>query len=72
LIKVKVKDGEPIEKAIKRFKRICEREGLNKMMRKAEFYEKPSEKRRRKKRDSQREIFKQQRQDEKDKLTINI
>jgi small subunit ribosomal protein S21 len=46
-IKVIPKPGEKIQFTMKRFKKICEREGLVREMRRLEAYEKPSDKRRR-------------------------
>ncbi|NIZ40582.1 30S ribosomal protein S21 [Entomospira nematocerorum] len=39
---IKVNDDEPLEKAIKRFKRIVEKEGIIREWKNREFYEKPS------------------------------
>ncbi len=47
-MRVVVKDSQSFEKALKRFKRECIREGLIADMRRSEFYEKPSVKKRRK------------------------
>lgn len=44
---VKVRDHEPFEIALRRFKRICEKAGLISEMRRHEFYEKPKWKRKR-------------------------
>ncbi len=49
-IKVKCDRGENLERVLKRFKKQCEKEGLIKDIKKNMFYEKPSEKRRRKRR----------------------
>ena len=46
---VKVKENEPVEIAIRRFKRACERAGILADVRKQEFYEKPTQERKRKK-----------------------
>lgn len=46
---VKVKDNEPFEVAIRRFKRTCEKAGVISEMRRHEFYEKPKWIRKRKK-----------------------
>lgn len=46
---VKVKEGEPVEIAIRRFKRSCEKAGVLADVRKREFYEKPTQERKRKK-----------------------
>lgn len=45
---VRVKDGEYFEGALKRFKKIVEKAGILTELRKREFYEKPSVKRKRK------------------------
>jgi small subunit ribosomal protein S21 len=44
---VRVKKDESIAKALRRFKRQCDREGLIKEMKKRRCYIKPSERRRR-------------------------
>ena len=46
-IKVAVRPGEPPEKVLQRFKRICSKEGLLKEIRNRAYFEKPSERRRR-------------------------
>jgi len=48
--KVDVGYNEPIERALRRFKRKIEREGILKTLKARKYYEKPSEIRRRKKR----------------------
>lgn len=48
LIQVRVKRGETVEKALKRLKKIMDKEGLMKQLRANRYFEKPSEKRRRK------------------------
>lgn len=45
---VRVKDGEYFESALKRFKKIVEKAGILTELRKREYYEKPSVKRKRK------------------------
>lgn len=45
---VKLKDNEPFEVALRRFKRACEKAGILTEVRKREFYEKPTEERKRK------------------------
>lgn len=45
---VKVKNNEPFESAIRRFKRTCEKAGVVAEVRKREFYEKPTWARKRK------------------------
>ena len=46
---VKVKEGEPVDVAIRRFKRSCEKAGVLGDVRKREFVEKPTQERKRKK-----------------------
>lgn len=45
---VRIRDGESFEGALKRFKKIVEKSGLMTELRKREYYEKPSQKRKRK------------------------
>lgn len=44
---IRVKDNEPVEIALRRFKRACEKAGILTEMRRREFYEKPTEARKR-------------------------
>ena len=46
---VKVKENEPFDVALRRFKRSCEKAGLLAEVRSREFYEKPTAERKRKK-----------------------
>ncbi|HGP3544688.1 TPA: 30S ribosomal protein S21 [Acinetobacter baumannii] len=46
---VKLKEGEPVDVAIRRFKRSYEKAGVLADVRKREFYEKPTQERKRKK-----------------------
>ena len=46
---VKVKENEPVDIAIRRFKRACEKAGVLSDVRKREFYENPTQVRKRKK-----------------------
>jgi len=45
---VKVRENEPFEIALRRFKRTCEKAGILAETRKREFYEKPTQERKRK------------------------
>ncbi len=45
---VKVRENEPFEIALRRFKRTCEKAGVLAEVRKREFYEKPTQERKRK------------------------
>ncbi len=47
MTEVKVKRGEPIEKALRRMKKRMDKEGILKAMRNRRYYEKPSEVKRR-------------------------
>ena len=46
---VKVKENEPFDIALRRFKRSCERAGILAEARRREYYEKPTQARKRKK-----------------------
>jgi small subunit ribosomal protein S21 len=48
LTEIKLKKGEPVEKALRRLKKKLDREGTLKEVRYHRHYEKPSERRRRK------------------------
>jgi len=48
VIQVKVRRGEPVDKALRRLKKIMDKEGLMKQLRASRYFEKPSEKKRRK------------------------
>ncbi len=45
---VKVKDNEPFDVALRRFKRSCEKAGILSEIRRREYYEKPTQQRKRK------------------------
>lgn len=47
MIRVKLRGNESAEQLLKRFKKLCEKEGLTKDLKRVAYYEKPSEKRRR-------------------------
>jgi small subunit ribosomal protein S21 len=46
-IRIKARGGESPEQMLRRFKKLCEKEGLTKEVKRKQFYEKPSERRRR-------------------------
>lgn len=50
MIKVKARGSETAEQMLRRFKKMCEKEGLTKDIKRIAFYEKPSEKKRRRQR----------------------
>ena len=43
MIKVKARGNESIDQMLKRFKKMCEKEGLTKDIKRNSYYEKPSE-----------------------------
>ena len=45
--RVEIRDDENLEKALRRFKRLVEREGILKTLKAKKHYEKPSERKRR-------------------------
>ena len=54
MLKVKSRTGESVQQMIRRFKKLCEKEGLVRDMKRIAHYEKPSEKNRRRVRKAQR------------------
>jgi len=46
---IRLKENEPFEVALRRFKRACEKAGVLAELRRREFYEKPTQERKRKK-----------------------
>jgi len=63
MIKVKARSGESLEGLIRRFKKLCEKEGLQKEIRKFAFYEKPSDMKRRKSRMAEKKALQQRLKD---------
>ncbi len=55
---VEVKPEEGFEKALKRFRKLCEKEGIITEMKRRQFYEKPSVKRKRKQRAARKRLIK--------------
>ena len=51
MVKVQVKSNEPLDKALRRLRKICNNEGITRDVKRAAVYEKPSERRRRKERE---------------------
>ncbi len=54
MLRVKARTGESVQQMIRRFKKMCEKEGLIRDMKRSAYYEKPSEKQRRRIRKAQR------------------
>jgi small subunit ribosomal protein S21 len=46
-IRVKTRQGESVNQLMRRFKKLCEKEGLTKDIKRKQYFEKPSERRRR-------------------------
>ena len=42
MLKVKARGGEPVQQMLRRFKKLCEKEGLIRDIKRNSFYEKPS------------------------------
>lgn len=61
MIRIEARSGEPLEKTLKRFKKACEKEGLAKDIKKVAYYEKPSDKMRRRMRNQIKRINKENR-----------
>jgi small subunit ribosomal protein S21 len=59
-LRIKVRSGESVEQMLRRFKKMCEKEGLIKDVKKNAYYEKPSERRRRANRKSVKRMQKVQ------------
>lgn len=54
MLKVKARAGESVQQMVRRFKKLCEKEGLIRDMKRISYYEKPSERNRRRIRKAQR------------------
>jgi len=61
MLKVRARGNESVQQMLKRFKKLCEKEGLNKEIKKNSYYEKPSERRRRQLRKAERQAIRKQR-----------
>jgi len=54
MLKVRSRAGESVQQMMRRFKTLCEKEGLIRDMKRTAYYEKPSERNRRRMRKAQR------------------
>lgn len=54
MLKVKSRGNETVDQMLRRFKKLCEKEGLIKDMKRIAYFEKPSESRRRQLRKAQK------------------
>ena len=55
--KIRVRKDEPIDKALRRLKRKMDKEGIIRQIRQLEHFEKPSQKKRRKKLKAKKDAF---------------
>lgn len=58
MIKIKPRGNESIQQMLKRFKRLCQREGLTRELKRHSYYEKPSDRKRREMRKAVRKLQK--------------
>lgn len=56
MIRILIKDNEPLEKTLRRLRKLCNNEGVTKGIKRSSYYEKPSEKRRRRQRERLKSI----------------
>jgi small subunit ribosomal protein S21 len=61
MLKIRSRGNETVEQMLKRFKKLCEKEGLTKEIKRNSYYEKPSERKRRQMRKSVRQSMRKQR-----------
>ncbi len=61
MARIVVDSADALEKALRRFKRLCEKEGIRRDIKRSSYYEKPSERRRRKKLKAKRQRLKVER-----------
>lgn len=54
MVKLRLRDNESVQEAVRRFRKLVEHAGVKKEMRRREFYEKPSEMKRRERRRAER------------------
>ena len=59
MVKVRPRGNESVQQMLKRFKRLCQREGIIRDMKRHSYYEKPSDRKRRQSRKSVRQVAKE-------------
>ncbi len=59
MVKVRPRGNESVQQMLKRFKRLCQREGIIRDMKRHSYYEKPSDRKRRQSRKSVRQVIKE-------------
>jgi len=57
MLKVNSRAGESVQQMVRRFKKLCEKEGLIRDMKRRSYYEKPSIKNRRRMRKARRNML---------------
>ncbi|MEO0004406.1 MAG: 30S ribosomal protein S21 [candidate division WOR-3 bacterium] len=60
MVSITVREGEPYESFIRRFRRACEQAGILREFKRREYYEKPSERRKRKMAEARRRLYRKQ------------
>jgi small subunit ribosomal protein S21 len=56
MIRIQIKENEPLEKTLRRLRKLCNNEGVTKGIKRSSYYEKPSEKKRRRQRERLKSI----------------
>ena len=56
MIRIILRDNEPLEKTLRRLRKLCNNAEVTKGIKRSAFYEKPSERRRRRERERQKAI----------------
>ncbi|MBL7132556.1 MAG: 30S ribosomal protein S21 [Phycisphaerae bacterium] len=62
MLKIRARGSESVQQMLKRFKKLCEKEGLTKEIKRNSYFEKPSERRRRQLRKAERQTLRKVRQ----------
>ncbi len=55
-IRIQTRDNEPVEKALRRLRKLCNNEGVTRTSKAKKYFEKPSERRRREERERKKAI----------------
>lgn len=58
MIKVRPRPNEPVQQLMRRLKKLCEREGVLRELKRTAYYEKPSDRKRRAMRKAKRRVLK--------------
>jgi small subunit ribosomal protein S21 len=60
MLRIRARGNESVEQMLKRFKKLCEKEGLTKEIKRNSYYEKPSERKRRQMRKAVRQALRRE------------